>query len=94
MDVALYLLESGANYEISLFDRSKFTENGSKVYISVFLREHMYDLDSYEYSLKMKIGNFLKQKGVDYRKTPIPESIEKKPKELYPKSYQDYLAKY
>ena len=94
LDVALYLLESGANYEISLFDRSKFTENGSKVYISDFLREHMYDLDSYEYSLKMKIVNFLKQKGVDYRGTPIPESIAKKAKELYPNSYQDYLAKY
>jgi uncharacterized protein len=97
LNVILYLLENGADYNIVVHDTTPFIdkgEKGRKIYIAEEIRYFMYALDSYEYSLKMKIVDFLKQKGIDYRKTPIPESVEKKAKELYPNSYRNYLAKY
>jgi hypothetical protein len=42
----------------------------------------------------MKVVEFLKGKGIDYKAAPIPEFIKKKTQEAYPGSWQEYLKKY
>lgn len=93
-DVVLYLLQKGADYSQVLFDRAKFSKGGKKIYIGDLLKEHLLPLDSKEYLQKMEVVEFLKQKGVDYRKIPIPDFVVKEAKETYPKNWKEYLEKY
>jgi ankyrin repeat protein len=93
-DVVLYLLEKGANYKKMIIDRSKFQNNGEKLYISNVLREHLFPLESEEHKMKMKIVSFLKEKDVNYEKAPIPDFVLKRAKADYPGSWQEYLRKY
>jgi uncharacterized protein len=93
-DVALYLLEKGADYNEMLFDRGAFSEGGKKIYIADFLREQFLSLDSEEYKQKMAIVAFLKERDIDYRKTPIPDYAKDEAKKMYPKNWKDYLEKY
>ena len=64
------------------------------IYLIDLLREDFFELDSQEYKYKMEVVEFLKSKGIDYSKTPIPDYIKKKAVENYPDSWQEYLQKY
>lgn len=85
------LLKNGADYNLPI----DYNEEQNKAYYLVDeLRFHLIDLDTEEYEYKMKIVDFLKSKGIDYRATPIPEYIKKKAQENYPNNWQEYLEKY
>jgi ankyrin repeat protein len=88
-DVVIYLLKKGADYKIPLFNR-----NEKDIFIWDDLRDLVYQLDSKEYHLKMEIVDFLKSKGIDYRKIPIPDYIVDEIKEDYPSSWKEFLKLY
>ncbi|MBK9249762.1 MAG: ankyrin repeat domain-containing protein [Ignavibacteria bacterium] len=92
-EVVLFLLQKGADYKSVIVDRAKYSETGSKVYIQDLLREHCLPLNSKEYLQKMAVVEFLKAKGIDYSKVPIPDFVVKKAKTMYPKDWQQYLEK-
>lgn len=102
-DVALYLLQNGADYKQPIFFRPDYSvpselqdpnDKGKPIYIVDVLREDFSEFDSDEYKYKMQIVNFLKSRDIDYRATPIPEYIKQKAQVEYPKSWQEYLEKY
>lgn len=77
MDIMLFLLLKGADF------RRNFTEidldnpdyPSFKVNILYKLRKCVYPLNSKEYNGKMKIVDFLKKRGLDYWKSPMPRGI-------------------
>ncbi len=91
LGTALILLEHGADYKQPIFYRP---EENREIYLADLLREQMFDLDTEQYTEKMKVVGFLKGKGVDYKAIPIPDFIRKKAQENYPGKWQDYLEKY
>lgn len=102
-NVVMYLLMNGADYKRPIFYRPDYSipvekqdpnDKGKPMYLVDVLREAFLDLDTEEYEYKMKIVDFLKSKGIDYRATPIPEYIKKKAQENYPNNWQEYLEKY
>jgi len=90
MDVALFLLEKGANYRLPIYTQM----DGHKVYILEELRKCLMDINSETYNKKLDVISFLKYKGLDYGKEPVPETIKKEIVEMYPKTWADYLTKY
>lgn len=102
-EISYYLLQNGADYKRPIFYRPDYSipsekhnpnDKGKPMYLVDVLREDFFEFDTDEYKYKMKIVDFLKSKGIDYRATPIPEYIKKKAKEEYPNSWQEYLEKY
>lgn len=98
-DVAIYLLKSGANYLKPIFyrpsDNADYNPNESMpIYLVDVLREDFFELDSKEHKYKIEIIEFLKDKGIDYKKVSIPDYIKKKAMETYPSNWQEYLEKY
>lgn len=102
-DVAIFLLQNGADYKQPIFYRPDYSvpselqepnDKGKPMYLVDVLREDFMDLDTEEYKYKMQIVAFLKSKGIDYRKAPIPDYIKKKAQENYPDSWKEYLEKY
>lgn len=65
-----------------------------KVYILEALRKCFFDLNSPEYKMKMDIVSFLRKKGFEYVKQPIPDYILRDIKKKYPDSWQEYVKKY
>ena len=63
-DVALYLLQKGANYNDVIVDRSQFSKDGKKIYLVDILREFTPELNSKKHKEKLAIIQFLKQKGI------------------------------
>lgn len=101
--ISYYLLQNGANYERPVFYRPDYSvpselqdpnDKGKPMYLVDILREAFLDFDTDEYKYKMKIVDFLKSKGVDYRATPIPDYIKKKAQEEHPNNWKEYLEKY
>lgn len=100
MDVMLYLLEHGANYngkfEMTNCDPPSYTT--FYVDILYILRLCIYPLNSKQYKDKLKVIDFLKKKGMDYWKSPIPnDAIEIIKRDIAPKNVeelQEYLKKY
>ena len=90
MDVVLYLLENGADSNLMMYEMV----DKHKVYILEALRKSVLDLKSEQYKNKLKVIKFLKAKGLDYSKEPIPDYILKKIKNKYPKNWEDYIKKY
>ena len=90
MDALLYLLEKGADYNKIMYTMA----DGHKVYILEGLRTVIIDLNSEQYKPKIKAIQFLKNKGLDYKKEPIPDYIEKEIKKKYPNDWKEYLSKY
>jgi ankyrin repeat protein len=84
-DIVKYLLiEKKADYR----NAEKITNiHGDTITISFQLRLWKFPLNSEDYKIKMEIVEYLKEQGVDYRSSPIPESVL----ERYP---QEYLDKY
>lgn len=89
-DIALYLLEQGARYDDIMYK----TVQGDSVYILGALRRAIVDMNTKQYKQKRKVISFLKAKGLDYDKEPIPDYIERDIKKKYPNNWQEYLEKY
>lgn len=100
MDVMLYLLEHGADYnhkfKMHNFDPPDYTF--FYVDILYILRLCIYPLDSKEYKDKLKVIDFLRRRGMDYRKSPIPSrAIGVVKRKISPKNeeeLQEYLKQY
>ena len=101
--MAHFLLLKGADYKQPVFYRPDFSvpsnqqdsqEKEKPMYLLDILREDFFEFDTDKYNYKMQIVKFLKSKGINYRATPIPEYIQKKAQEKYPKTWQEYLEKY
>ncbi|WP_241676643.1 ankyrin repeat domain-containing protein [Flavobacterium pectinovorum] len=90
MDIVLYLLEKGADYKKVIYTRV----DNEQIFILEALRQCLFDLHSEEYRNKLKVKTFLKSKGLDYNKEPIPDYIQENIKKKYPKDWQDYIKKY
>lgn len=90
LDVVLYLLQNGADSDLMMYEMI----DGHKVYILEALRKSILDLKSEQYKSKLEVIKFLKEKGLDYSKEPIPDYILKKIKKKYPKDWEDYISKY
>jgi len=90
MNVTLYLLEHGADYNKVLYT----TVNNKDVYILGALRRCVFDLKSNDYITKKKIISFLQHRSLDYEKEPIPDSILSEIQNKYPDDWNDYLKKY
>jgi len=58
------------------------------------LREYLPKLGYKEHKTKLAIVDFLKQKGIDYKKVPVPDYILKEIKEKYPNNWKEYKDKY
>lgn len=93
-DVVLYLLQKGVDHERMIVDRGKFQDQGQQMYLADMLREDLFPLGSREHVLKMAVVDFLKTKGIDYRKIPIPDFVVQEAKTDYPGNWQEYLEKY
>ena len=97
MDMALYLLEHGADANCK-FER--FDKDGNPYYEDILsmLRECYFGLDSQEYKDKLKVIKILKDRGMDYWKTPVRENnIDEINNVMHFKTYkeyQNYLKRY
>ncbi len=82
-EVVVFLIEKGADY------KRHFSTgiNGGSYFIIDAMRRWRFDLGSEEYKKKMQLVDFLKQNGMDYRKTKIPWGYEKN-------HSKEYLEKY
>ncbi|MFN0290110.1 ankyrin repeat domain-containing protein [Pedobacter helvus] len=89
-DITLYLLQQGARYDGVMYK----TVQGESIYILGALRSKVIDLNTDEYKQKRKVISFLKAKGLDYEKEPIPDYIEKDIEKKHPNNSQEYLSKY
>ena len=102
-EISYYLLQNGADYKRPIFYRPDYSipsekqnpnDKGKPMYLVDVLREDFFEFDTDEYNYKMKIVDFLKSKGIDYRASPIPDYIKKKAQEEYPNRWNEYLEKY
>lgn len=90
-DVILYLLRKGVDFKLPMY---KTIPEDKPVYIENALQNMLPELNSSEYKTKMLIVDFLKGKGVIYKRVPVPEYVLKQVKERYPNNWQEYLDKY
>jgi hypothetical protein len=90
MDVALYLLKRGADYNRYMYKMS----DGQEVFILESLRSNIFDLGSEKHKTKMEIVFFLREKGLNYWEEPIPDKVHEEIKKRYPDSWQEYIKKY
>lgn len=90
MDIALYLLQKGADYKRVLYT----TADNQEVYILEALRTNVFDLDSKEYRQKLQVINFLRSRGLNYSQEPVPAYILRDIKMKYPNSWEEYVKKY
>lgn len=82
-DLVIYLLNKGFDVKTPMHP---FLD-GTKTTIASMLRDWRFDLSSVDYKKKMQIVEFLKEHGIDYRKTKIP-------KEYYKIETKEYLERY
>lgn len=99
MNIALYLLEHGADYNDKFRSCAPSSGGGSRdVDILYRLRQCIYPLDSQEYKDKLKVIKFLKDRGVDYRKSLVDVETKKMINNVMHfktyKEYQNYLNRY
>lgn len=97
-DITLYLIQNGADYR-QQFKVWHYGDNGGKELVGSrgienVLRGCIVSLNSDEYKYKMKVVDFLKQHGIDYRSAKIPEHILKRIKDVYPDSWEEYIKVY
>lgn len=91
MDVALYLMEKGADYTKAI---TPTAIEGADVTVLQILRKSIIDFDSEQYKKKMEVITFLKSRGLDYYKEPIPEGTIEYMKNMYPDNWQEYVKRY
>lgn len=90
LDVALYLLNNGADFNKPLYT----TVDGHEVFILEQLRKIVVDLNSEEYKLKYQIVDYLKKSGLSYASEPVPEYILIDIKKRNPDDWHKFLEKY
>jgi len=90
-NVILYLLKNGVDYRMPT---SKNEDQHITYYIEDELQYMLPELNSSEYKTKMLIVDFLKGKGIIYKRVPVPEYVLKQVKDRYPNNWQEYLEKY
>jgi len=90
IDIVLYLLKKGADYKRVMYKMI----DGRDIYILEALRKSIIDMQSPGYQNKLEVIAFLKSKGLDYYKEPIPDYILKEIKKKYPKDWVEYARKY
>lgn len=93
-DVALYLLQKGADYNEEIVDRGKYSTDGKKIYLVDMLREFTPELNSIKHKQKLAIIDFLKQNGIDYKAVPIPGFVLEKIKKDHSKNWKEYIEQY
>lgn len=79
----------GKGQQIHTNNNSPLIKDNKELNILDFLRDSEFPLNSKEYKIKMEIVEFLKNKGLDYWKYPIPEKIKSRHKNDI-----EYLLKY
>lgn len=95
MEMTYLLLTSGANYnEHFIKGGYRIPEKLEYESILVELRRKIPKIDSREFEYKMKVIDFLKERGLDYTSTPIDEHTLKRIKRLYPDTWQEYIKVY
>lgn len=90
MDIVLYLLEKEADYKRVMYTRI----DNEQIFILEALRQCLIELNSDQYKHKLEVIDFLKEKGLDYNKEPIPDYILEDIKKKYPKNWEDYIKRY
>lgn len=92
MEILLYLLEHDADYDCvsKSYNESDTTEIG----LCGMLRRCVFPLGSKEHFYKMKVVDYLQEKGIKYQDEPIPEYVINDVQRCYPNSWQEYLRKY
>ena len=100
MDVLLYLLEHGADYRRK-FERIDWgNPEHRSFYVDILyeLRFCIYPLDSKEHKDKLKVIDFLRKRGLNYWKSPLPDNaIAVIKRDIRPKNEQElkeYLKRY
>ena len=100
MDILLYLLEHGADYRRK-FERIDWDDpEHPSFYVDILykLRFCVYPLDSKEHKDKLKVIDFLRKRGLNYWKSPLPDgAITVIKRDIRPKNEQElkeYLKRY
>lgn len=99
MDVLLFLLEKGADYNMK-YERFNPDSPNPTYYVDILheLRLCVFPLNSKEHKDKLKVIGFLKERGMDYWGSPIPDGVVGIiKKEIAPKDeceFQEYIKKY
>ena len=100
MDILLYLLEHGADYRRK-FERIDWgNPEHRSFYVDILyeLRFCIYPLDSKEHKDKLKVIDFLRKRGLNYWKSPLPDNaIVVIKRDIRPKNEQElkeYLKRY
>ena len=97
MEIALYLLENGADYNEKFEAKdvdSRQSQSRGYATVADKLRYVTVPLDSREYGYKLKVIDFLKDRGLDYHETEIPEHAIKLIKDKYPDTWEEYIKVY
>lgn len=98
-DIALYLLENGADYTIPVSKRYIHTliaekEDSSMLRIEEELRYATWPLNSESHKSKMKVVDYLHKNNINYKAVPIPEEVVEYAKKNYPNDWEAYLNYY
>jgi ankyrin repeat protein len=91
MNIALYLLQKGADYNKKIYQNIEGGKYSDVLYV---LRKLIFPLNSQEYREKMQVVDFLKSKGLDYRNSPISDGVYEWLQKRYPDTWQEYLKVY
>ena len=97
MEIALYLLENGADYNEKFEAKdvdSRQSQSRGYATVADKLRYVTVPLDSREYGYKLKVIDFLRERGLDYYETEIPEHAIKLIKDKYPDTWEEYIKVY
>lgn len=77
------LIDKNADFEKPLY----FNIDGDSLYITNLLRNMTFKLNSPEYKIKLKVIDFLKERGMDYWQTPIPKHLKEQLDSAYLEVY-------
>ena len=93
MEIALCLLEHGANYEGNFVCDGEYNFRGPRDILDE-LRWCTPPLWSKEFRYKKKVIEFLQKRGLDYYGSPISEAAIENIKSLYPLTWKGYIKVY
>ena len=94
-DIVLQLLENGADYKCSVYYCiDNYGKKTIPMRITEAMRSDIFDIGSKEHRQKMAVVKFLKDRGIDYYKEPIPDYILKRIKKYYPNDWREYIKEY
>ena len=96
MDILLYLLQNGADYNktFMIWDHTSGEPVRTECTILDMLRWLYYPLQTERHRQKMAVVKFLAGKGLDYSKAPVPDWVKKWAQKEYPYNWEEYLARY